>query len=1091
MYKLVIFDLDGTILDTLDDLADSVNYALGQNGFPVRTKEEVRSFVGNGIRKLIERSVPEGTPEDKTDKVHKIFTDWYKEHCADKTRPYDGVIALLHALRNRGVKTAVVSNKADYAVKELCSKYFPRLLDEAVGERPGIARKPEPDAINELLQSFGVEKEEAVYVGDSEVDVKTADNAGIDCMAAGWGFRSKEVLEQAGAKVIAGDASWLKSYLCENRQDLSGEWYLCWQDIPERTGLPAVEEGLFDNEVLCQVPGDVHIALTEAGVIKDPLVDVNSEDCRFLENKEFWYKKVFYVEKDFLKDTTELIFEGLDLTADIWLNDEYIGSHNNAFIEKKVDVTEKLIIGENTLIVRIDDGVHGVKDKPVDFMEHSWNAEQPYRAWMRKPQFVYGWDWTIWMPTCGIWKDVSLQSYNRAAIRDVVITDTCGGECITEAEEITMKLSVEVEKFRDIDLVVSYEVFGDERFEKTPVSIACGEIKMPVAKETDHISCAEAEIKITAPKLWWPNGAGNPYLYAVRLTVCNDKGEMLQEKMIKHGIRTVAIREDVLDEKSRSFTYVINGQRIFAKGANHVPADCFPGRITAEKTRKLLTMAAECNMNMIRVWGGGIYESDAFMEACDEFGLMVWHDFMFACAYYPDHIPEFYEEIRKEATAAIKRLRSHASLIGWSGNNEIQEMYLSAKTYNKTYHGEPMPWFGGKLYEELLPSLVKELCPDRIYRESSPFGGEEPTSYEEGDQHTWHFTHRPQWEHYLDLWRFTDFDFKFLSEFGIIGAMNLESAKKCISPENLYRNSPEWKHHTNTSVEHKLLDIFVEKYFGLPENMDLQEFTLKSQVLQGELMRHVYDELRSRKFRCSGVLLWTLSDSYGIHNWSVIDYYLAKRPIYYYMKRSLAPVNVSFMGYEVQNFDGMAGYRDYYKNEPKPVELLVTSDLLEDKKVTVSWKLMTFDGKVLKEGEQEDMIPANSMKRVLEVSIAEVKDILVPEETILVAYVHGEEGLLSENRYLLAPYGKLALKAAKVVCKKEKLAEDLCRLTLSSENFVWMLHIATPDGVDPVDNDFDLLPGVERKVVVRVEDADCFIPELHSINPSMEVQMIL
>lgn len=201
-YRLVIFDLDGTLLDTLEDLADSVNYALSVCDFPGRTIEEVRHFVGNGIRLLIERSVPQGTPKEKTDRVYAEFMEHYAAHCADKTRPYDGISEMLCSLRKAGIKTAVVSNKADAAVKELCETYFAGLLDEAVGERIGIRRKPAPDSVKEVLKKLGVEEGQAVYVGDSDVDVETADNAGLAEIAVTWGFRDKDFLLQSGAKVL-------------------------------------------------------------------------------------------------------------------------------------------------------------------------------------------------------------------------------------------------------------------------------------------------------------------------------------------------------------------------------------------------------------------------------------------------------------------------------------------------------------------------------------------------------------------------------------------------------------------------------------------------------------------------------------------------------------------------------------------------------------------------------------------------------------------------------------------------------------------------------------------------------------------------
>lgn len=201
-YKLAIFDLDGTILNTLEDLTDSVNAALEKSGYPKRTIEEVRHFVGNGIRKLMERAVPQGTEKEAVDQVHRNFTEHYKVHCADKTRPYDGISELLTTLKENGCRTAVVSNKADYGVQELCSHYFEGMFDIAVGEREGILKKPAPDSVNEVLRRLQVRREDAVYIGDSEVDIRTAENAGMDHIIVNWGFRKEEFLRQQGARVM-------------------------------------------------------------------------------------------------------------------------------------------------------------------------------------------------------------------------------------------------------------------------------------------------------------------------------------------------------------------------------------------------------------------------------------------------------------------------------------------------------------------------------------------------------------------------------------------------------------------------------------------------------------------------------------------------------------------------------------------------------------------------------------------------------------------------------------------------------------------------------------------------------------------------
>ncbi|GKX65313.1 beta-mannosidase [Inconstantimicrobium mannanitabidum] len=863
---------------------------------------------------------------------------------------------------------------------------------------------------------------------------------------------------------------------------LSGEWRLILQDVGRGNLQQAIDLYEDGNTIECKVPGDVHIALTEAGVIEDPLIDLNGEDCRWLEEKEFWYIKVFDIEEDFVQDYEEITFEGLDLTSDIWLNNKYIGCHNNAFIGKTIDITSNIKVGKNLLVVRIDDGVNSVKEKPIELMKYSWNNDQPYRVWMRKPQYVYGWDWTIWLPTCGIWKDVHIDSYHKAYINDVYIETQFEGNRISKADNISLGINIELKALKNEKYTLQCELYKDGRYDdaNSPISICSKDVILEAS-----IVNYNMKLEIKEPNLWWPNKSGMPYLYCVKVQIKDNEGKIIDTSVRKHGLRTVEIDKQDLGDNQKSFTFKINDNLIFVKGANHVPADCLLGRITDEKDRRILEAAADANMNMIRVWGGGVYASEAFMDGCDELGLMVWHDFMFACGYYPDYDEKFYEEIKIEATVAIKRLRNHVSLVGWSGNNEIQEMYTSAKEYH-----EELPWYGGRFYEELLPSLVKSLCSDRIYRESSPYGGDMPASYEEGDQHTWHFTHRPNWEHYLDLWRFTDFDFKFLSEFGIIGAMNIESAKKCIKAEAFNPDSHEWLYHTNTTSEHQLLNIIVNKYFGDCSKMDIQEYILKSQVIQAEIMRHIYDELRARKFRCSGILLWTLSDSYGIHNWSVIDYYLGKRPVYYYLKRSMAPLGLTLKGYEAQNFDGMANYKKYYKGEVKPIEVTVINDTLEDKDVFFEYRILTVNGQVLKSGEIAQNIEANSTRVYANIDFSDIKKDIIPEETFLHAKISCEGETLNENRYFFAPYNKLNLSAADIECTVNRISDIKVKMKLQSTTFVWMLHLATPDGINPSDNDFDLISNEAKYIEVEVENAENYMPEFFSLNPRTKVKII-
>lgn len=817
----------------------------------------------------------------------------------------------------------------------------------------------------------------------------------------------------------------------------------------------------------CPVPGDVRMALMEAGIINEPLVDENTLDCRFLETKEFWYRRTFMLSSVSASARTILTFHGLDCTADVWLNQVYLGRHNNALVEAEFDVSALVIDGENTLIVRLDSGVAEAKTHPLDDMGKMWNGDQPYRVLMRKPQFVYGWDWTPWLETCGIWRDVTLTVYEQAAMTDIYIHRP-DNSAPAAHETISVQADITLDTVLPGDYAVSATIYGDARFDKADV-IATNCIHIEPASDDllsgFHTVTCTLPLTIPDARLWWSNGLGDPYLYNIEFTLHAPDGTPVQTVTQEYGVRSISLREERLSENESGFTFVLNGVPVFCKGANHVPADCLIGRITDEKTTALVHLAADSHMNMLRVWGGGFYESEAFMRACDRRGIMVWHDFMFACGYYPDHDPDFTARVEAEAVRAVIRLRRHSSLIGWSGNNEIQEMYLGMMTYDPL--SRP---YGMKLFQNVLPAIVRKYCPNLIYRESSPFGGDDPAGSLCGDQHIWHFTHRPQFEHYLDLVHFTDFPIKFLSEFGIIGAMSLESTKRALPslwktagmPD---RESAAWLHHCNTSSDHRILELVMSAYFPHTKEMGLQEYILKSQALQAELTKYLYEEFRRRKFVCSGLLFWTLSDSWGIHNWSLIDYYLDRKPIYYALKRAMSPIAVSIKGYCPQSFEGMRDYRDYYAGNPDALEIWLSNDTLQKEDIRIRYTICLFDGTVLTSGEQQTSLPANISTSALTVPIRGL--ITAPEQTVMHAEIYRGDTLLSDADYLFAPYKDLAVSPANIHYHIEEIADsNALRLALRADRFVWMLHIGGTDRITVSDNDFHMLPGQEYVVTV-------------------------
>lgn len=844
-----------------------------------------------------------------------------------------------------------------------------------------------------------------------------------------------------------------------NTISLDGEWTISYCDI----GKGSISSYKTMTSYPYNVPNPVHTPLIENGIIKEPLIGMNDKECTWIENTEFWCSKTFCVADGELKAKTVITFGGLDCTADIWINNEFIGRHSNSFVEIEYDITQNIRIGENIIVVRIDQGLEEVKDKDLGMMKEMWNNEQPYRSYMRKPQYVYGWDWTIWLATCGIWKSIFINTYDTAFIKDVYAY-SANQNALEEGVASEVKVDVELDRVTNEPCTIECTIYGDKFYNEGDRIVAEYKGAFDGCKQ-------QLSLTIDNTHLWWSNGLGKQYLYHIVVELKNADGKTLHTLTREFGARSITINEDDLGDGESTFTFVLNKVPVFSKGANHVPSDCLFGRVTPERNRQLIKLAKESNMNMLRIWGGGIYESEEFMNACDRAGIMVWHDFMYACGYYPDYDEKFMNNAVTEAEKAIKRLRNHSSLIGWSGNNEIQGMYNSQKQWIKglEFHGET-------LYTKVFPELIEKHCKNVIYRESSPIGGDYPEDMKVGDQHIWEFTHIDNHPHYLDLWRFTDFNLKFLSEFGIIGAMNLESAKKCIPPEHLDPDDEVWLHHTNSCHNYTLLNMMVDKYFGDHKQYSIQEYILRSQVLQAEITRHIYDECRCRKFVCSGLLFWTLGDSFGIHNWSIIDYYLQKRPLYYYLKRSMEPVSVAIRGYDVQNSDGEANYKEYWASNPKPLEIWGTNDTTEEKKVIVEYSLMTLDGRILRSKKANAVIGENTAMLLETVALDDID--FDPEKTILYTAISADGKIISDNRYFFAPFAKMPVEKADVKYNLTKTNDNIFELEIFCDSFVWMLHMETPDNVEFSDNDFDLIPGVTRKVTVTTTNAD-FKPVFH------------
>lgn len=798
-----------------------------------------------------------------------------------------------------------------------------------------------------------------------------------------------------------------------------------------------------DNEWLpALVPGDVHIDLLNNQKIEDPLYGTNAERCRWIEEKIWIYRKVFNIEKGFIQRKVELIFNGLDLDAEIFLNGEKIGENHNAFIPCAIDVTNVIREGDNELLVYLDVGKKRVKDKPLDRYRV---GEDYYRIWMRKPQFVFGWDWGPYLPTCGIWRSVELRSYESSAIRDVFIRSDI------LKDKARVDIDIELENFNpeSIEIKLFLSLNGDEEY-------GIGErfILNPGINKKFY------SLEISDPKLWFPQPLGEPYLYSFNVTI-SDKDRVLDSYSCNYGIRKIELIQEPIDE-GESFIISINGKRVFCKGADWIPADSVIANVSKEKYEKLIRFAREANFNMFRVWGGGIYEDSYFYKLCDKNGIMVWQDFMFACAPYPDDDPEFMKEVEREVASVVRQLRNHSSIVLWCGNNENQWIH-----YMGAWGGRDTRLYGLNIYNELIPRLLKELDPTRPYWPSSPYGGEDPNSELCGDRHAWQLSIQRDDPYERVNYKLYALDKgKFISEFGQLSPPLKKSLEEFTPREELYLDSPTWKFHNNT-FERGNIRAGLERFFIPQEKLSLEEYLISGQMIQAEALKFALEHWKNRMFNTAGELFWMYSDCWGTTGgWTVVDYYLRKKPSYYYVKKVYEPIHISF---RVGN---------------NSLEIMVTNETYKSLTLDVEYGIESFDGIILMKGKGSLNLPPIGPIKVGEIDTSRILK-TYKNKVFVYAKLYDKNVCISSNRTFLVDFKDLDLPEAKVIPRLSLIRDNEYQMTLSTDNFAWFVCIDCPDDVELSDNYFDIFPREEYTIRLKaprgIELKDLSISVLNDI----------
>lgn len=689
------------------------------------------------------------------------------------------------------------------------------------------------------------------------------------------------------------------------------------------------------------VPGSVYADLMADGTMPDPFWRENELDAFERMKKDYVYQRAFTVtEAQLAHAHVELVCEGLDTLAHVSLNGCEIAFADNMHITWVWDVKEQLHAGENTLEIRFDSPILYCAKKAEEAPGWESSDATPGFRHLRKAHCMFGWDWGPRLPDAGIWRPIFLRTWDAARLENA--------------------LMLQAHHDGVVDVTIRPEIAGESAW-SAEITAPDGEV-MIIPKTT----AAEQVVTIQNPQLWWPNGLGKQPLY--RVTVRLAAGDTRTWRI---GLRTMTVSREK-DEWGEEFCHVVNGVKVFAMGADYIPEDNILARVTPERTRRLLEDCKAANFNAIRVWGGGYYPDDAFYDICDELGLMVWQDLMYACAFY-DLTPDFERSIRVETHQNVARLRHHASLALICGNNEM-EMFMaganSALINHRTW--EFVPTYPHhitdyvKMFEYILPAIVKETAPQTYWWPASPSSGgnfDAPNDENRGDNHYWDVWHGEK-----PFTEYRKFFFRYASEFGFQSFPCLKSVEQFTLPDdrNIFSRVME-RHQRNQAANGKILS-YLSQTFRYPNSFD--DLLYASQLMQAEAIRYGVEHWRRNRGRCMGAIIWQLNDIWPVASWASIDYYGRWKALHYAAKRFFAPVMIS--AEEEGELSQNPKINEYH---PAPLEksfrLNVCNETLRDVTGEVVWALRTPDGAIVRQNQQTLTIPAMSAKWLDKVDCAD------------------------------------------------------------------------------------------------------------------------
>jgi beta-mannosidase len=775
------------------------------------------------------------------------------------------------------------------------------------------------------------------------------------------------------------------------------------------------------------IPGCVHTDLLKNGLIEEPFYRDNEKKLQWIGKTDWEYRTTFNLTAEELKHkNVEFVFEGLDTYADVFLNDEQLISTNNMFRAWRVNAKRLAKLGSNTLRIRFRSPINEVLPvmaKMAYELPAANDQGEKTSPHTRKAPYQYGWDWGPRFVTSGIWRPVFLEAWDNARIADLHLLTK---EIRADIANLTAEVEVVADGTTDATIVLD---------NLTDQTIA-GQRRVSLKPGANRVTL---NIAIPHPALWWPNGLGAHPLYSFKARLLIN-GQHVDDLITRIGLRALELRQQ-RDESGKSFTFVINGVPVFAKGGNWIPADSFPSRISKAKYRQLLESVRDTNMNMLRVWGGGIYESDDFYELCDEMGILVWQDFMFGCSLYPGD-EAFLENVRQEATDNVKRLRNHPSIVIWVGNNEIESGW---------FHWGWKEKFPARLWDDylkifygVLPQVCKSLDPSRPYWPSSPSSNleDDNESQKMGDLHYWQV-----WHAALPFSEYEKQFPRFMSEYGFQSFPQLETVTSYTVAGDRDINSPVMMAHQRHPRGNQLIREYMLREYPEPKNFE--SFLYVSQVLQAEGIKIGAEHLRRIRPHNMGSLFWQINDCWPVASWSSIDYTGRWKALQYYARRFYNDILLS-------------PHEDNGK-----LNFYIVSDRLQPTAAQLKVSLLDFEGRTLRTDQQDIVVTALSSKSYLNIPIDELLSGKDPKSVFLFAELLVDGKSISPNEYFFHPYKNLSMPRPQISFNAVRTPAGY-RITLSSDKLARAVYLSAPnyEGFF-VDNYLNLIPGKKVEVEFR------------------------